>query len=52
MDQFRVRQMEEALIGIASMMDRTEKAKEKFKQGTAQYTKKRNRLKALQYVQR
>ncbi|NLT48607.1 MAG: hypothetical protein GXX92_09365 [Clostridiales bacterium] len=48
MDRFTVKQMEEALIAIASMMDRTEKAKEKFKQGTSQYTLQRNRLKALQ----
>lgn len=39
--------MEKALRAITSMISRTEKAKEKFEQGTSQYTLQKNRLKAL-----
>ncbi|MBE6011580.1 MAG: hypothetical protein E7234_03375 [Lachnospiraceae bacterium] len=39
--------MEEGLLAISSMILRTEKAKEKFTQGTSQYTLQKNRLKAL-----
>lgn len=39
--------MEEALRSIASMIERSEKAQEKFTQGTSQYTLQKNRIKAL-----
>ncbi|WP_347491150.1 hypothetical protein [Desulfoscipio sp. XC116] len=47
MDDFTEKDMEEALRAITSMISRAEKAKEKFAQGTSQYTLKKNRLKAL-----
>ncbi|MDD2190600.1 MAG: hypothetical protein PHV71_04150 [Eubacteriales bacterium] len=47
MDNFEKKDMEEALQAISSMISRTEKAKEKFAQGTSQYTLQKNRLKAL-----
>ncbi|PWJ47649.1 hypothetical protein [Faecalicatena contorta] len=47
MDDFTEKDMEEALRATASMIDRTEKAKEKFEQGTSQHTLQKNRLKAL-----
>ncbi len=47
MDDFTKKDMEEALQAISSMICRTEKAKEKFAQGTSQYTLQKNRLKAL-----
>ena len=40
-------EMEEALRAITSMISRTEKAGEKFAQGTSQQTLQKNRLKAL-----
>ena len=39
--------MEEALRAIASMIERGEKAQEKFAQGTSQHTLQKNRIKAL-----
>ncbi|SHN75624.1 hypothetical protein [Desulfitobacterium chlororespirans] len=48
MDDFTREDREEALRAIASMISRTEKAKEKFVQGTSQHTLQMNRLKALQ----
>ena len=47
MDDFTKKDMEEALRAMALMIDRTEKAKEKFVQGTSQYTLQKNRLEAL-----
>ena len=47
MDDFTKKAMEEALLAITSMISRTEKAKEKFAQGTSQHTLQKNRLKAL-----
>lgn len=47
MDNFAEKDMEEALQAIASMINRTEKAKGKFTQGTSQHTLQKNRLKAL-----
>lgn len=47
MNDFPEKDMEEALRSISSMIDRTEKAKEKFMQGTSQHTLQKNRLKAL-----
>jgi hypothetical protein len=47
MDDFKKKDMEEALRAISSMISRTEKAKEKFAQGTSQHTLQKNRLKAL-----
>ena len=48
MDGFTKKEIDEALRAIASMINRTEKAKEKFAQGTSQHTLQKNRLKALQ----
>lgn len=48
MDDFTEKDIEEALGATASMISRTEKAKEKFAQGTSQHTLQKNRLKALQ----
>jgi len=48
MDDFTGKTMEEALQAMASMINRTEKSKEKFEEGTSQYTLQKNRLKALQ----
>jgi len=39
--------MEEAVKIIASMIRRSEKAQEKFEQGTSQYTLQKNRIHAL-----
>ena len=47
MSDFTKKDMEEARLAIASMIRRTEKAKEKFAQGTSQHTLLTNRLKAL-----
>ncbi|WP_144675508.1 hypothetical protein [Desulfitobacterium sp. LBE] len=47
MDDFTRADMEEALRAIASMINRTEKAQEKFAQGTWQHTMLSNNLKAL-----
>jgi hypothetical protein len=47
MSDLTKKDMEEALRAIASMISKTEKAKEKFAQGTSQHTLQRNRLKAL-----
>ena len=47
MDDFTKNEMEEALRAITSMINRTEKAKKKFAQGTSQHTLQKNRLKAL-----
>ena len=47
MDDFTKKDMEEALRAMASMIGRTEKAKEKFAQGTSQHTLQKNRLEAL-----
>lgn len=48
MDELTRADGEEALRAIASMISRTEKAQEKFAQGTSQHTLQMNRLKALQ----
>ncbi|HWQ51808.1 MAG TPA: hypothetical protein VN369_08425 [Terriglobales bacterium] len=48
MDDIAKKDMEQALRDIASMIGRTETAKEKFAQGTSQHTLQQNRLKALQ----
>ena len=37
----------EALLALSSMIDKTEKAQEKFSSGSSQYTLLQNRLKAL-----
>lgn len=42
------RELTEALRAINSAIGRSEKAQEKFAQGTAQHTLQRNRIKALQ----
>lgn len=47
MDDCTKKDMEEALRAITSMISRTERAKEKFTQGTSQYSLQKNRLKAL-----
>ncbi|WP_292518880.1 hypothetical protein [Methanoculleus sp.] len=47
MDNFTKKDMEEALRVIALMVSQTEKAKEKFAQGTSQHTLQKNRLQAL-----
>ena len=47
MEDFTEKDMEEALRAISLMIIRTEKAKEKFAQGTSQHTLQKNRLKAL-----
>lgn len=47
MDHFTRKDMEEALQAIASMIERSEKAQEKFAQGTSQHTLQKNRIKAL-----
>ena len=47
MDDLIKKDMEEALLAIASMIGRTEKAKEKFAEGTSQHMLQKNRLKAL-----
>ena len=47
MDDSTEIEMEEALRAIASMIERSEKAQEKFAQGTSQYTLQKNRIKAL-----
>lgn len=50
MDYFTKKDMEEALGAIVSMINKTEKAKEKFAQGTPQHTLQKNRLQALNIV--
>lgn len=47
MTDFEKKDMEEALLAITSMISRTEKAGEKFAQGTSQQTLQKNRLGAL-----
>ncbi|MGI6317840.1 MAG: hypothetical protein ACOX1J_03785 [Dethiobacteria bacterium] len=47
MNDFTKEDMEEALRAITSMISKTEKAEEKFAQGTSQHTLQKNRLKAL-----
>ncbi len=47
MDDFKKIDLEEALRAIASMIERSEKAQEKFAQGTSQHTLQKNRIKAL-----
>ena len=47
MNNFTREDMEEALLAIASMIDKTEKAKEKFARGTSHRTLQETRLKAL-----
>lgn len=47
MDDFTKKDIEEALRAIASMIARSEKAQEKFVQGTPQHTLQKNRIKAL-----
>jgi glutamate mutase epsilon subunit len=47
MEKCTRQEMKEAIGAIAVMIERTEKAKEKFSQGTSQYTLLDNRLKAL-----
>lgn len=45
MDDFTKKDLEEALQAIASMIDRSEKAQEKFVQGTWQHTMPQDNLK-------
>ena len=47
MDNITNQDMEEAIKAILSMIDRSEKAQEKFAQGTSQYTLQKNRINAL-----
>ncbi len=47
MDDSTKNDREGALLAIASMIHRAEKAKEKFAQGTSQYTLQTNRINAL-----
>jgi hypothetical protein len=47
MNDFTKEDMDEALRAITSMISKTEKAEEKFAQGTSQHTLQKNRLKAL-----
>ncbi len=47
MDDFMKKDMEEAQESIAKMIERSEKAQEKFAQGTSQFTLQKNRIKAL-----
>ena len=47
MSNYTKTDMEEALLAMASMIRRTEEAKEKFAQGTSQHALLTNRLKAL-----
>ncbi|HWQ76813.1 MAG TPA: hypothetical protein VN441_16020 [Syntrophomonas sp.] len=47
MDDFTKTDKEDALQVIASMISRSEKAQEKFVQGTSQHTLQKNRIKAL-----
>lgn len=47
MNDFTEKDMEEALEAIDSMINRTEKSKGKFAEGTSQHTLQKNRLKAL-----
>ncbi len=46
-NNFTKEDLEEALGAMASMISKTEKAKEKFAQGTSQHTLQKNRLNAL-----
>lgn len=48
MEDCTKRELTEALRAINSAIGRSEKAQEKFAQGTAQHTLQRNRIKALQ----
>lgn len=50
MDNLTRKDMQEATRTIASMIDRSEKAKEKFERGTSQHTLQRNRIYALSVV--
>jgi len=47
MDSFTKEELEKAIPTIASMISRSEKVQNKFKEGTPQATLTRNRLKAL-----
>lgn len=47
MNDFAKEDMKEALRSIAAMIDRSEKAQEKFAQGSSQHTLQKNRIKAL-----
>ena len=47
MDEFTKKDLEKALLAITSMISKIEKSKEKFAQGTSQYTLQKNRLEAL-----
>lgn len=47
MENITAKDMEEALQAISSMINRSEKAQQKFAQGTSQHTLQKNRLNAL-----
>lgn len=47
MDDSKNKEMEDALNAIYSMIEKSEKAQQKFAEGTSQYTLLRNRIKAL-----
>lgn len=47
MDDSKKKEMEDALNAISSMIEKSEKAQQKFAIGTSQYTLLRNRIKAL-----
>lgn len=50
MGDFTMEELQEALRSIASMIDRSEQAREKFAPGTSQHTLQKNRIKALYVV--
>ncbi|WP_066716271.1 hypothetical protein [Clostridium sp. Marseille-P299] len=47
MEDSKNKEMEDALSAISSMIEKSEKAQQKFAKGTSQYTLLRNRRKAL-----
>ena len=47
MDDSKKKEMEDALSAISSMIEKSEKAQQKFVKGTSQYTLQRNRIKSL-----
>lgn len=47
MDDSKNKEMEDSLSAISSMIEKSEKAQQKFAESTSQYTLLRNRIKAL-----
>lgn len=47
MEEYTKKDMEEAIEAIAVMIGRSEKAQEKFAEGTSQFTLQKNRIRAL-----